>query len=83
MPDTRNDVDDRDEVQSLFANLQATLPELEELLARSSDHWGYEDPIYRFYHQSFKVDSLQHQTREIVDQLQALAPQRTLNPWIM
>ena len=27
---------------------------LGKLLAENSDHWGYEDPIYRFYHQSFE-----------------------------
>ena len=48
-------VDDRPAVQALVANLKSALPELEQLLAKCSDHWGYEDPIYRFYHQSFKV----------------------------
>jgi len=31
------------------------LPELEKALGSYDDHWGYEDPIYRFYHHSFKV----------------------------
>jgi len=25
---------------------------LTTLLAKHSDHWGFEDPVYRFYHQS-------------------------------
>ena len=29
---------------------QVRLPQLKELLAAVSSHWGYEDPIYRFYH---------------------------------
>jgi len=37
------DVDDREEVQQLFANLRASLPELEELLGDRQSHWGYED----------------------------------------
>ena len=51
--------DDRPEIQVLLANLKAALPELEKLLDECSDHWGYEDPIYRFYHQSFKVYGIQ------------------------
>ena len=42
-----NDMDDREEVKALLNGLQAQLPTLEELLARCSDHWGYEDPVYR------------------------------------
>ena len=38
-----------------LANIKARLPELERLLEEISFHWGYEDPIYRFYYQSFKV----------------------------
>ena len=75
----RNDVDDRPEVRELFKKLQAQLPALEELLTQCSNHWGYEDPIYRYYHHSFKVYGLQDQTTKIVQALQALAPQIRLN----
>ena len=51
-------VDDRPAVQALVASLQSALPELERILDECSDHWGYEDPFYRFYHQSFKVYAL-------------------------
>lgn len=78
-----DDLDDRREVRDLLKNLHAQLPALEELLAKCSDHWGYEDPIYRFYHQSFKVYSLQNQTLEIVKKLQDLAPHLPLNEWFM
>ena len=37
---------------------------------------GFEDPIYRFYHQSFKVYALQNETARIVRVLQSLAPDR-------
>ncbi len=45
--------------------------------------WGYEDPIYRFYHGSFKVYDLQKQTMEIVAQLQSLLPEQPLSPLFM
>jgi len=59
----------------LLANIKAKLPELEELLQEMGSHWGYEDPIYRFYHHSFKVYLLQDNTRRIVGALKALAPE--------
>jgi hypothetical protein len=38
----------------LLANIKSHLPELVALLQEMNSHWFYEDPIYRFYHQSFK-----------------------------
>ena len=76
-----NGVDDREPVLALFANLRAALPQPEQLLAECDSHWGFEDPVYRFYHQSFKVYGLQDQTATIVAALQALAPARPLNEW--
>jgi hypothetical protein len=77
------DSDNRPEVQTLFNNLSEKLPVLEDLLIRCSAHWEYEDPIYRFYHQSFKVYGLQEQTLEIVSTLQSLSPDNLLNDWFM
>jgi hypothetical protein len=54
--------------------------ELTALLGKCSSHWGFEDPIYRFYHQSFKVYSLQDETVRIVHVLESLASERSLNP---
>jgi hypothetical protein len=76
-------VDDRPLVKNLFKNLKAELPVLEKLLEDCSGPWGYEDPIYRFYHQSYKVYHLQGQTKEIVSKLQALLPGVPLNKWFM
>ena len=73
--------DGRGVVRVLFANLKAALPELEKLLARCSGEWGYDDPLYRLYHQSYKVYWLQEATREIVAALQALAPDCELDEW--
>lgn len=56
---------------------------LRELLDGCSDHWGYEDPVYRFYHQSFEIYSLQSTTVEIVRRLQELLPERQLAPWFV
>ncbi len=83
MPDAMKQIDDRAEVRELFMQLQAQLPALAEVLAKCSDHWGYEDPVYRFYHQSWKVYELQQQTLEIVNALQALAPSLRLNEWFI
>jgi hypothetical protein len=69
--------------EALLQSLRRDRTELEKLLQESSNHWGYEDPVYRFYHQSFKVYSLQHQTESIARRLQALAPDHLLNPWFV
>ncbi len=66
------------EMQLLDA-IKSGLPALEELLERASSHWGYEDPVYRLYHASFKVFGLQHSTNEIVAALRALLPAVELN----
>jgi hypothetical protein len=80
MPDDcARGLDDREEVQRLLASIQVALPKLEQLLERCSGHWGYEDPIYRYYHQSLKVYRLQDTTGAIVVALQDLAPDLPLN----
>jgi hypothetical protein len=58
----------------LLANIHAKLPELTKLLEEMSSDWEYEDPIYRFYHQSYKVYRLQELTRIIVAALRGIAP---------
>ena len=50
----------------LLANIQARWSELAELLEEINSHWVYEDQVYRFYHQSFKVYTLQTETKRIV-----------------
>ena len=67
--------------QALLRNLRSREPELTALLEECSSHWGFEDPIYRFYHQSLKVYALQDQTSRIVNVLESLAPDRPLDPW--
>jgi hypothetical protein len=61
----------------LLTNIQAQWSELAKLLEEINSHWSYEDPIYRFYHQSFKVYTLQDETRRIVEALESIAPAGT------
>lgn len=63
----------------LLTNIKANLPELEKLLERVSDHWVYEDLIYRFYHQSFKVYRIQGVTQEIIETLKSVSPDGQLH----
>lgn len=51
-----------------------SLRKLADLLEEIQSHWVYEDLVYRFYHQSFKVYALQNETKRIVEALQSLAP---------
>jgi len=78
---SEDDIDDREEARTLFRNLRAALPHLEELFEEAQSRWSYEDPVYRFYHQSRKVYWLQQSTTRIVDALQTLDPGRPLNRW--
>ena len=61
----------------LLANIQARWSELADLLEKISLDWVYEDLVYRFYHQSFKVYALQTETKRIVAALQSVAPRGT------
>lgn len=67
-------------IRHLLQNMKKRLPELKALLAEVSNHWDYEDPTYRFYHQSFKVYSIQSSTQKIVTELESLVPYLKLNP---
>jgi hypothetical protein len=68
-----------EEIKHLFHTAKLRLTQLKALLAEMTSHWIYEDLIYRFYHQSFKVYDLQANTLRIVAELQALAPHLKLN----
>ena len=68
---------------ALLASVRAQREALKALLDASSDHWGFEDPVYRFYHQSLKVFWLQRQTDSIVRQLRGLLPDRPLHSWFL
>ena len=56
----------------LLQNIKDNLPELEELLDKSTR--CSEDDIYRFYHHSFKVYGIQDQTEQIVEVLRKISP---------
>jgi hypothetical protein len=73
---------DRDALErALVLALRTRRADLAALFAKHSDHWRFEDPVYRFYHQSLKVFGLQSQTTEIVGMLAQLVPGRPMNSW--
>ena len=78
-----NQADGRPKVKELLANLQRELAGLEILLGECNDIWTYEDRVYRFYHQSFKVFGLQSTTSKVVEALQALLPETPMNEWFL
>ena len=60
--------------KKLLSNIKAKLPELKALLEEVSGHWIYEDLVYRFYHNSFKVYYIQGNTLRIIEMLKSVAP---------
>ena len=75
--DTFADDDQCSKEFKLLAGLKQRLSELTSLLAGMNR--DYEDGIYRFYHGSFKVDSLQYPTEHAVEIVFALAPNPALD----
>ena len=76
-----NDIDHATE--PLLQSLKADLPALEPLLEEADSHWGFEDPFYRLYHQSWKVLALQSLTLRIVEALRKHDQGRGLNDWFL
>ena len=76
-----NEEQRRQEETKLLAAIKDAMPRLMKLWEQSNSHWGYEDPVYRFYHQSAKLYFVQNQIVEIVKALKDLAPHLPLNPW--
>jgi hypothetical protein len=68
------------ETAKLLQSIKDNLPAFEKLL-EATDDW--EDVVYRFYHQSFKVYRAQEYAAAIVAKLQELAPHLPLNAWFM
>ena len=67
--------------EAILAAVKARLPQLEGLLeAMNRD---YEDGLYRFYHQSLKVYSLQAHTTRAAGLIRAIAGEagRQVDPW--
>lgn len=78
--------DNRDsspEVNALLQNIKAAMPQLKAMRDECSTQWGYEDAVYRFYHQSRKVYEAQYMTLAIVELLKEMFPERPLNDWFM
>src|ERR1017187_522421 len=77
----KTQIERRDATDLLLTNIKSNLEELERLLEGGRLNWNYEDPVYRFWHYSFKVYGVQGLTLSIVDALEKLLPERKLNPW--
>jgi len=67
----------KNQMDQLLSNIKLRLPELTALFTEMSGHWQYEDPIYRFYHESFKVYHIQTYTKQTYDILRSIAPTET------
>lgn len=67
--------------KTLLENLATRKEEISKMWDSVNSEWGYEDPVYRFYHQSFKVFRMQEDTVEIVTLLQSLCPEGRTNEW--
>jgi hypothetical protein len=63
----------------LLQRIKARLPELEELHIEVTSHWKEEDAVYRYYHGSFKVYSIQDCIKQIVALFQELGDGSKLN----
>ena len=64
----------------LMGRIKKNLPELKVLLEDVSGHWHYEDLVYRFYHQSYKVQWIKDDTKKIYEALKELKdPDRDLD----
>jgi hypothetical protein len=68
------------ESAKLLQTIKNRIASLEQVL-RETDDW--EDLVYRFYHESFKVYMAQAYTERIVAELQLLAPHLPLNAWFV
>lgn len=67
----------------LIANIASRINDLKCLLDEVNHKWVYDDLVYRFYYQSYKVYGLQESTLAIVEQFKSLAPRLPLNGWFM
>src|SRR5438046_7004272 len=67
--------------QRLLDAIKVHLPDLEQLA--TIVEYDYEDRMYRFYYQSFKVYELQGFTTQAVDLFQQIAQEveGSLHPW--
>jgi hypothetical protein len=71
---------------AVLENIKKRMPLLEKLLNEMNDTWCYEDGMYRFYHQSFKVYALQTYTQEATHLFEEIGEaagieQFSLNPY--
>lgn len=58
----------------LLENIKRNLIFLEERLEDANSYWKYEDIIYRYYHESFKVYRIQSLIKELYNALEKISP---------
>jgi len=63
-------------MNALLKNIKKNMPELEKMMESATDHWDYEDKVYRYYHHSFKVYWVQDITKSIVKLLSKISPHK-------
>jgi hypothetical protein len=69
-------------MEALLGRIRERLPKIEELLVEIADHWGEEDGVYRFYHQSFKVFGIQQITKKAFTLIEEIGGETDpLNGW--
>lgn len=64
--------------KEIVNRIKEKLPQIKEMLRNNGV-----DEFYRFYHMSFKVYFLQEQTKNIVELIKIIAPDRELNEWFL
>ena len=67
----------RQKERALLINIQRELPSLEKILEHVNSHWGEEDKVYRFYHESKKLYPIQGLTKAIYSALERISPHQT------
>lgn len=72
----------KEQETKLLDNILASKDAIAALLSECSGY-SYEDCVYRFYHQSFKVFYIQELTQKIVDLLKTLLPGVQLDKWFV
>lgn len=73
-----------EQIDELKSNLVHYKAVLKETLDHATGKWQYDDLVYRFYHQSFKVFWIQSLTKSIVGFLNDIRPHKAkMDDWFL
>jgi hypothetical protein len=70
-------------METLLKNIKAHLPELEALQTEIAQEFCYEDHVYRYYHNSYKVFYTQSSIKKMVEMFKKVMPEYELNQMFM